>query len=115
MSDQLTGEEIFAWSLSPRKPNLIGAYKYFLEYELPKRLKRTDLVAAVGWVAAQLREVDQDFALQRLCAAILDRAWSDMDAPGVVPALAKAVIARLSITTLLLTNVASDGSAQARC
>ena len=95
LSDQLTGAEIFACVTSPRRPNLIGAYKYFLEYELPKRLKRADLPAAVAWVADQRREVHQDFALQRLGAVILDRAWSDVDAPGVVPALAKAVIARL--------------------
>jgi hypothetical protein len=108
LSDQLTGAEIFACITPPRSSNFFGVYKYFLEYEFPGRLKEADLPAALAWVADQPREVDEDFGLQRLAAAILDLAWSHIDGPGVVQALAKVVVARLEHHDSLFERHGSD-------
>lgn len=93
--DQLTGEEFFARIGPPRKPNFIGAYMYFLEYELPERLRIVDLPAALAWVQRREPDVDLAFGFQRIVSSILERAWHNINAAGVLEALAEVVVARL--------------------
>jgi hypothetical protein len=89
--DLVTAEELFRNLTPPKRPNLSGAYSYFL-FELPGQLKAGDLLLAVRWVGSTVVGLESHDRLSMLGEKILARAWEDLDTPGVVEAMTEAYV-----------------------
>jgi predicted NACHT family NTPase len=91
----LTAEELFSVLTPPKRRNLIGAYRVFIEREVAPRLKPSDLPVALKWVKEQQRRHHLPYSLERLTDAIMLRAWENLEVPGVAEAFAEAALSRL--------------------
>jgi predicted NACHT family NTPase len=93
---QLTAEELFHHLTRPRQTNLLGRYKAFAEYELPRRLRPSDLPAALEWVAQQPTEPTPALhPFRSLIDAVMVQGWDNLYAPGVLGPFARATWSRL--------------------
>ncbi|WP_223342018.1 NACHT domain-containing NTPase [Synechocystis sp. PCC 7339] len=80
---QLTAEELFQALTPPKRINLLGMHRYFLESELVPQLDSEDLVIALDWLKTQgVRCFGHPF--EELGDAILLKAWEHFDIPGVL-------------------------------
>lgn len=92
--EHMDAEELFA-SLTLPNENYLGSYAYFLNQELPERLRPSDLPVALAWVEDQQRRHDMSYRIAELMDQIMLRSWELVDIPEVQVAFAKAALARL--------------------
>ena len=93
--DHITAEELFALLTPPNRPSLLGAYQAFLIQDVAPHLKANNLPLALGWVEQQPGRLRQNY-FDELEKTILAQAWENLDEPGVLEALARAVLSILS-------------------
>ena len=86
-------EEMFD-SVVPIDSRLIGEYHRFLRY-LPDRLDSHDFPIALKWVSEQKNSYELRFGYETLINEILLAARDHLSTEGVLPALARAIWARL--------------------
>lgn len=92
--EHISAEELFD-SLTRPNERYLGSYAFFLNHDLPERLRPEDLLVALAWVEGQQRRHDMSFRLAELMDRIMLRAWEHLDTPGVKEAFARAALARL--------------------
>jgi predicted NACHT family NTPase len=81
--DYLTAEELFQSLTPPKKRNLYGKYRMFLEYQMVPKLHLNDLVVALDWLIIQgVRCLGHPF--EEVGDAILLKAWQNFELPGVI-------------------------------
>jgi predicted NACHT family NTPase len=90
---QLSASEVFSSLTPPKKENLFGTYQHFISFDLVQKLKASDLVFALTWVAQTPHESSQPF--ETLKDAIITRAWEELDSSEVIDAFCEAILARL--------------------
>lgn len=90
----LTAAELFRHLSAPLKSSYYGAYAAFLQ-ALPPTLNGEHLVPALRWAANQPQDHLLPHAFGELIARIIDLALDNLDADGVLPALAQLFAARL--------------------
>jgi hypothetical protein len=54
--DLLTEKSIFDFLSPPQRSSFLGAYRHFLQFELPKQLSKVDLEQGLRWCTAQPRK-----------------------------------------------------------
>ena len=92
--EYLSAEELFG-SLTRPNESYLGSYAFFLNNDLPERLRPADLPVALAWVESQERRGSMSYRLAELMDQIVLRAWEHLYAPGVREAFASAALARL--------------------
>lgn len=94
--DLLTAEELFSRLTPPRRSNLLGRYRAFANFDLPRTLRVSDLPPALDWVARQPDETTPSVhPFGTLIDAIMVQGWDHLHAPGVLDAYARAAWSRL--------------------
>lgn len=91
----LTVTELFPLINKPKKRDLHGLYRNFLEGELTAHLQVADLPVALRWAAQHQADHHQIAALDKLAWQIVQLGWQEMDKPGVLAPLAGAVLNRI--------------------
>jgi len=81
--EHLSADELFTVVTSPRRSSLLGAYAHFLSHELIARLADRDLPIALAWVTRAQTRRALPRQLAEVADAIMLRAWTNLDAPGV--------------------------------
>lgn len=92
--DHMGAEELFGMLTPPKNTALMGAYYSFLSYDLPQRLKPSDLPAGLKWIRQQ-----QPGGLMPWHDALEDviilRALEQLDDPDVLQELVETLLSRL--------------------
>ena len=88
--DKLNVKELFSLITWPRHSDLLGAYRYFCNYELLPHLQPADLHVALEWVRDQPPR--GSYWAKELVDGILSMAWDNLDAPHVLDTLAHAIV-----------------------
>jgi predicted NACHT family NTPase len=90
-SEHLNAEELFQVLTHPKKANYYGSYSRFLESEIVKHLKPSDLTIALDWVIRQgKRHFQHPFG--SVANAIIRFAWDYIEDPFVLELLAQIVL-----------------------
>ena len=92
--DHMSAEELFGTLTRPNE-SWFGSYAFFLNNDLPERLRPEDLPAALAWVEGRQGRDDASYRLSELMDRVMLLAWDHLDHPGVRPAFARAALARL--------------------
>jgi len=91
----ISADELFKSLTVARDPHLFGAYFSF-RLRLKAKLSAAALPAALSWVATQNHQHQREDLQQiQLCDAIMQAAWDDLEAPGVLRAFSYAALSRL--------------------
>jgi hypothetical protein len=93
--EHLSAAELFEILTIPKRQNLFGSYRYFLQYDLIAGLRPIDLPIALTWVESLLRGRELDYYLRQFVDAILRRACELLDEPGVIESFARVALALL--------------------
>jgi predicted NACHT family NTPase len=91
----INAQELFAALTPPRDEHLAGAYSLFLGSFPIRHLAPEDLPAAMAWVEEQAQREHLPYRFDDLIYDGMDRAWQNLDAPGVLDAFARAALALL--------------------
>jgi len=98
--DHLTLAELVQHLTAPQKANYGGAYKFFLDYDLPasldSALSLTDATAGFDWVLSHLTEEEPTDSLGRLARAIYTVCWKWAGGPVITDLLAQGYVRALS-------------------
>jgi hypothetical protein len=92
--EHMSAEELFGALIRPDE-SYLRAYAFFLNNDLPERLRPADLPPALAWVEGQQKRRDTPYRLAELMDQIMLRAWGHLDEPDVREAFARAALARL--------------------
>jgi len=92
--DHLTAQDLFEVIVPKKDPDFYGPYDSFLHGKLIPNLKVHDLAVALRWTEQQPSLFHIQFALRDLVEDIFRAAWQNLNEPGVLPALASAIIER---------------------
>ena len=92
--EHMSAEELFG-SLTRPSESYLGSYAFFLNNDLPERLRPADLPVALAWVESQQGGDGMSYRLAEFADQIMLRSWEHLDAPGVREAFARAALARL--------------------
>lgn len=104
----ISSEELFRRLRPKQNPNHIGMYDIFLDQVLPKTLQPADLPAALGWVP-QVSSGESFSCEARLQANIIRLGWENMDEPGVLEPLSRAIFWILTSSHGRLADSMRDG------
>lgn len=89
-------QEMFELLTVPKKPDFLGAYRYFLSSDLIQGLAPSDLVTALQWVQEiKPSEGDSEHDFDGLMGQIMKMAWNHLEMPGVTEAFGLAALSRL--------------------
>ena len=91
----VSSRDLFSLLTVPKRSNLIGAYRKFLETDLPQTLQASDLPDALSWTTTRGPRHKLCHSFKELLDAILMMGWQHLDFPGVLEAFAKATFSRL--------------------
>lgn len=80
----IMAEELFAVLKEPKNPNLVGAYFTFVDKELVNSFTAEHLICALKWIQKQGKISAMDYVIQRFVDAIMLKAWTLLDQPGVL-------------------------------
>ena len=92
--EHMSAEELFG-ALTRPNDRYLGSYAFFLNTELPDRLRPADLPVALAWVERQQGRDDASYRLSELADRVMLLSWEHLDDPGVLEAYARAALARL--------------------
>ena len=93
--DDITAEELFMLLTPPKKTNWFGSYWYFIEYELAKNLKPSDLSTALVWVKSRKKGVCPGNLFNVLIDDIMLNAWENADVPVIMNNFVEVLLSRL--------------------
>jgi len=108
--DQLKAAELFELLSTPRRPNFLGAYWHFLIIDLTPHLEPDDLPLALSWIVDE----DRFHHLDSFAEKLLERAWKEVEHPGVVKPLVQALVSleqRHAVLSERMDRMAKDGPA----
>jgi hypothetical protein len=90
----LSSDELFKVITPFKSPSLFGAYRSFVDYQLAKQIRASDLPPAFAWMEENGQVSPYD-TLGNLADAIILKGWENLDKSGVPNALAHAILPRL--------------------
>jgi len=92
----LTPEEAFGSLRQPRRSNVIGGF-HILPLRFARSLPVAALPTALEWMTRQDRSSSLSYSVLNACQTMAAQAIKNIDAPGVLPALAQVVQRRLQL------------------
>lgn len=102
-SEHLSAEELFQILTPPKKANYYGGYNRFLDTEIVKHLKPSDLPIALNWV---VRQGDRHFQhpFDSSANAIIRFAWDYIEDPLVLKLLAQIALIQWKEYQVVITD-----------
>lgn len=96
----LSPEELVECLIRPQKPNYTGAYRFFLNYELPTSLEslleEKSATVLLDWALPHINEQGSYDDFGRLARAIYTTCWKFSGAPAISERLASGYVSALS-------------------
>ncbi len=94
--DHLDANLLFESVTAPRRYNLMGAYAFFVQFELSRRLRREHLPAGLAWIQRMPQPLKAWHCARDLAADILKLAFENTDVREVRDPFISVVLDRLS-------------------
>lgn len=85
--DHITTAELLAALRPPSAHSFLGSFATFLMNDFVPGLSDVDIPQVFAWLTAHADALSAGTGLEDCCAALLERAWSAMNDPGVVDAV----------------------------
>jgi hypothetical protein len=85
----MTADELFNILTFPKVPNLYGAYKSFLLYELPETLNVDGIPLALSWVERLVRSKQRTHEIAPITDAVIVLGWKHLERPSVLAHMAR--------------------------
>lgn len=106
-SDLLTAEDLFNVLTRPKKSNLVGSYRIFIDLELVPSLQSDDMAVALNWLGNQgIRCFGHPF--EKLGNAILLKAWENFDLPGIAEKFTRVALVQWKEDLRIITDNNDD-------
>ena len=89
----ISADELFTSLTPPKRPNLLGSYRWFLINDLVPRLPVIAIPRALTWLLGQLMADQLSYDHDRMITALLETAYEHLYEPGVLDLLVQVLLA----------------------